>query len=274
MPDQTPTPDPSSRQPLEGSPAHCYQRYFVPQIGAPVAEDLLDAAALRRGERVLDVGCGTGVVARLAAQHVGHGMVAGLDPNPAMLEVAGEVTPEEMEIAWYQAPAESMPLADDSFDVVLCQMALQFVPDRPTALAEMHRVLAPEGRLALNLPGPAAPPLQHLAEALGRHIHQQAAGFVGAVFGLHDEAAIEALLEGAGFVNTRVSANVKELRVPAPREFMWQYIASTPLADVVGAAGEEARAALEGDVVAGWTHLVDGDGMTVQQRMVTATAHV
>ena len=76
-----------------GSPPENYERYFVPTIGMPVANDLIAVAALRPGERVLDVACGTGVVARLASQRVGAaGTVAGLDVNPGMLAAAASAT--------------------------------------------------------------------------------------------------------------------------------------------------------------------------------------
>ncbi|MGH6921322.1 MAG: class I SAM-dependent methyltransferase, partial [Geminicoccaceae bacterium] len=66
-----------------GTPAENYQRFFVPSIGAPVADDLIGIAGLQAGQRVLDVACGTGLVTRLAAERVGAaGAVAGLDVNP------------------------------------------------------------------------------------------------------------------------------------------------------------------------------------------------
>ena len=94
-----------------------YERFFVPAIGAPLATDLIRLAALRPGERVLDVACGTGVVARLASQQVGDtGTVTGLDVNPGMLAVARSATPPDMPIDWHEASAEAMSLPDASFD--------------------------------------------------------------------------------------------------------------------------------------------------------------
>ena len=107
------------------NPAVNYERYSVPAIGAPLAEDLVRAAALRPGQRVLDVACGTGVVARLAAQQVEvDGTVAGLDINPGMVAVARSETAPEMPVEWHEASADSMPFPDESVDVVLCQMGL------------------------------------------------------------------------------------------------------------------------------------------------------
>lgn len=102
-----------------------YEHYFVPVIAAPVAADLLEAAAIRPGERVLDVACGTGIVTRLTQERVGStGRIAGLDPNVGMLTVARQAALLEPQVDWYEAPAEAIPLQDESFDVVLCGMGL------------------------------------------------------------------------------------------------------------------------------------------------------
>ena len=250
-----------------------YERYFVPAIGAPLANDLVEIAALRPGERVLDVACGTGVVARLASQKVGAaGSVAGLDINPGMLAVARSTTPPGMAIDWHETSAEAMPLSDASFDVVLCQMGLQFVPDKIAALREMRRVLAPHGRLILNVPGPTPPLFLILAEALADHIGAEAAGFVNQVFSLHDAEQLENLISGAGFRDVSVQAGTRSLRLPPPEEFLWQYVQSTPLAGAVAQANHELRASLERDVAAKWQELVKDQALMLQVRMVVATA--
>ena len=100
-----------------GNAAENYERYFVPAIGRPVADDLMSVAALKPGERVLDVGCGTGVVTRLAAESTGV-TVTGLDMTPGMLEVAKSVTPSDLSIEWHQASADSMPLPDEAYWLV------------------------------------------------------------------------------------------------------------------------------------------------------------
>ena len=100
---------------------------------------------------MLDVACGTGIVARLAAQQVGTtGLVTGVDLNPGMLEVARAHTPTSgAAVDWREGDAGALPCDDASYDVVLCQQGLQFFPDQPRALREMHRVLVSGGRLAL-----------------------------------------------------------------------------------------------------------------------------
>jgi ubiquinone/menaquinone biosynthesis C-methylase UbiE len=250
-----------------------YQRFFVPVIGLPLAEDLLREAALKTGERVLDVGCGTGVVTRLAAEHVGPtGRVAGLDINPGMLAVARSVTAAEHDIEWHEASADDIPCSDSSFDVVLCQLSLQFVPDRSKAVREMHRVLVPGGRLVLNVPGPADPLFETLADALGHHIAPEAANFVRTVFSLHEEPEIERLLNEVDFRDVDAHAYTRELSLPASKDFLWQYVESTPLAGAVASADDSARSAMEQEVLSHWTQHEDADGLTYRQRIVVASA--
>lgn len=265
--------DPHDGEAYGASAPECYERFFVPAIGGPLAVDLIHRAELRAGERVLDVACGTGVVARLAAREVGDaGTVAGLDVNAGMLEVAESVAPTDAAIEWHQASVEEMPLEDGAFDVVLCQMGLQFVEDRARALREMRRVLAPGGRLLLNVPGPANPLFDTFDAALERHVGPRAAGFVRQVFVMDDAAEIRDLLSGAGFGEIDVEAETMDLRLPPPEEFLWQYVRSTPLAGMVAEADAAAREALERDVVGEWREFEADGGMTAPQRMLVASA--
>jgi len=253
--------------------AENYERFFVPAIGGPIARDLVEAAALTPGTRVLDVGCGTGIVARLAAEKLnGGGAIAGLDVNPGMLAVAREVTPDAAGIDWYEANAEAIPLPDGSFDVVLCQMTLQFIPGRVNALREMRRVLAREGRLVLNVPGPTPPLFEIFADALARHVDQQAAPFVHAVFSLNDADDIRDLARDAGFGRTSLTQVMKPLKLPRAKDFMWQYINCTPMATVVAGATNEQRLAMEREVCERWQAFSSGDGLAMEVGMTTLTA--
>lgn len=255
------------------NPPANYERFFVPAIGAPLAADLIRLAALRTGDRVLDVACGTGVLARLASQEVGDtGTVTGLDVNPGMLAVARSATPPSLPIEWHEASAEAMPLPDASFDVVACQMGLQFMPDKPVTLREMRRVLARRGRLILNVPGPTPRLFSIMGEALERHIGAEAAGFVNQVFSLHDPEEINNLIDSAGFRDVSVKAETKSLRLPPSEEFLWQYVHSTPLAGAVGELDDDRRGALERDVVAKWQEFVKDRALVLQVRVVVAMA--
>jgi ubiquinone/menaquinone biosynthesis C-methylase UbiE len=255
-----------------GSATENYERFFVPAIGAPLAQDLIAAADLRAGERVLDVACGTGIVARLAAERVGtSGSVAGLDINAGMLAVARSLgRPAGAVVRWYETTAESMPLPDESFDVVLCQLGLQFIADKVAALREMRRVLTREGRLLVTVPTPTEF-FNTLDVELSRHI-PPAAGFVRMVFSLHDEREIEHLFRDAGFGDVTVKSEGKTIHLPPPKEFLWQYVRSTPLAIHVANADTDTLGALEHDVENAWQPWVSDGGMTYQQGMIVALA--
>ncbi len=256
-----------------GNAAENYERYFVPTIGIPFATALLEAAGLHRGERVLDVACGTGVVTRLAAEQVGSsGAVAGLDINPAMLAVARSVSSSGAAIEWHEASAESLPLADGSFDVVLSSLGLQFVPDKASALREMRRVLAPGGRLAIATVGPTPPLFAILEQALVRHLKPEVAAFMRVVFSLHEPQELETLTSGAGFRDVEVRSTTLTLTLPGPADFLWQYVHSTPLAAAVEQIDDAGRVALEGDVVTGWRSFVKGGALADDLNVVLTTA--
>lgn len=251
--------------------AENYERFFVPSIGRPVADELMIAAGLRPEERVLDVACGTGVVARLAAERTGVA-VAGLDLNPGMLEVAKSVTPEDLRIGWHESSVDSMPFPDEAFDVVLCQMSLQFFPDKLLALREVRRVLCTTGRLLLNTPGRMHWLFEIMDGALERHVGPQASGFLRAVFSLGDTHEIAALLTSAGFNDVDVQATTVGLDLPPPDEFLWQYLYATPLGEAISKMDDQSLGALERDVVDQAASFAKGGTPNSQQEMVTATA--
>ena len=258
-----------SYETYSGGPAANYERYFVPAIGAPLANDLIELAELRPGERVLDVACGTGVVTRLAAERVGGGAVAGLDVNPGMLQVARQASGDKA-IEWHEASAEALPLGDGTFDVVLCQMGLQFVPDRLGAVREMRRVLVPGGRVVLNVPGPTPPPIAVLEQALRRHIGPEAGGFVATVFSLHDSEEVGELLEAADFSEVRARSERRTLRVPPPEDFLWQYVHSTPIADAASKLSADQRAELQQEFVTGSEPFTEDGALVLDLDMTSA----
>jgi ubiquinone/menaquinone biosynthesis C-methylase UbiE len=213
------------------------------------------------------------VVTRLAAERVGpSGTLAALDVNPAMLSAARSVPSSGAAIQWYETSAEAMPLPDAAFDVVLCQLGLQFVADKKAALREMRRVLVPGGRVLVSVPPPNAF-FDVLDEALARHVGDEAAGFVRMVFSLSEPATIERLFRDAGFHDVAVRTYSKPLRLPAARDFLWQYVHCTPLAGMLSNVDAARIAALEGDVVGRWQPWSEDGGMKCEQGMNVATGH-
>jgi SAM-dependent methyltransferase len=245
--------------------AERYQRDLVPAMFADWAPRLVDAARVQAGEHVLDVACGTGVVARLAAARVGsQGRVVGLDVNSGMLSVAGALPAiAGASIEWCEASALDMPLPDQSFDVVLCQQGVQQFPDRPRALREMRRVLRPGGRLAAAVWGhiEGSPGFVALVEALERHIGVAAANNRRAPFALGDPTALLTLVTEAGFRNVEVSTLVETARFPSPDKLVEYQLAASPLS-TLGTITDQALDAVLQDVRSSLQSYVDDNGLT------------
>jgi ubiquinone/menaquinone biosynthesis C-methylase UbiE len=257
---------------LERASAEAYERYAVASWSGPLAARLVALAAPQEGERVLDVACGTGIVARLAAEAVGaRGAVAGVDLNEGMVAIAREQAPA---VDWRQGDVEALPAADGAFDLVACQQGLQFFGRRAVALAEMRRALAPGGRLALSVMRPIAHNAGWgaLADALGRHAGPEAGAMMRAPFPDWDGAELRELVTSAGFEDVRVLIVVEGARYPSPAELVRWEAEASPLAGPLSALSAETRAALVADVEAAIADRVDDDGVLLAQETYVVLA--
>jgi SAM-dependent methyltransferase len=229
---------------VAGNAAEIYERELVPAVFGLWGPRVVELARLRRGLRVLDVACGTGLVARLAAEAVGaDGRVAALDLNPAMLAVASELPPVDgAQIDWVEGDAQSLPFTDASFDVVCCQLGLQFFPDRERAVREIKRVLVPGGRAVVMVwrEIERAPGFEVLAAALGRTMGADAEALMRAPFGLADAAELSRLLETGGLRDCAVRAETGKVQFATAAAFVRIQTEASPLAAIVTTAPKEA----------------------------------
>ena len=134
------------------SVANAYDQVLVPLLFTPWAEKLVESFHPWDGHRILDLATGTGVLAEKLSAEVGDaGQVTGVDINPEMLAMAalrcGQASPA---VDFMVATAESLELADQSVDIIVCQQGFQFFPDKAAAAGEMHRVLCTGGRLVVT----------------------------------------------------------------------------------------------------------------------------
>ena len=187
------------------SAAHVYEQQFVPTLFQHWSNVMTDLASITSGQRVLDVACGTGVLACAAAKQTGpSGKIIGLDVNQEMLAVArSKAAPVE----WCQGQAESLPFADESFDAVVSQFGFMFFDDQRTALQEMMRVLSPGGQLAVAVcdaidhsPGYAV-----LAELLQRLFGDTIAQAFRAPFASGDRQYLLDVCTDAGIHNAKIT---------------------------------------------------------------------
>lgn len=251
---------------LEGNAAELYERYLVPAITSLWAADLIERGAPQAGERVLDVACGTGIVARLAATRMRRGRVVGLDINPGMLVVARSLPPQPgPAIEWHEGSVLNMPFHDGSFDLCLCQLGLQFFPDRAAALREMRRVLCTDGRLSVSVFAAIEDTAvtNALADSLDRRLGPGTSAVKRAEHSLADAGELRRLAEEAGFRNVVVTGVSKTIRFPSPQLYARIQLTATPLAGTVAGLESAARDALldavAGDLAAALGSTVDGE---------------
>ena len=221
--------------------AEAYEAKLVPALFAEWAPCLVDFAGIRPGQAVLDVACGTGIVARTVADQLGGaGRVVGLDLNPAMLAVARRVCPD---IEWREGDAAAMPFPDGSFDVVVCQMALMFFRDRAGALRDMRRVVSAGGTVALVVPAhlAAQPAYAPFVEMAARHAGPEAVSLLGAYFSCGDLGLLTSLLESAGLAVAGTRTRLGHVKCASVDEFVAAEVESSPLA---GRIGQDAYASI------------------------------
>lgn len=217
---------------ISAEQAELYEAKFVPAIFAQWAEPLLDAAGVGAGHSVLDVACGTGVLARTAAARVGPtGRVVGLDLNEGMLAVARRVRPD---IEWRQGDAAGLPFGDDTFDVVLCQSALMFMPDPTQVLREMGRVgdlVGVQVYDSLHDQAGYGPWISLVA----KHAGPDAVNLLSTYWVHGDLDGLARRFEDAGLEVTAVHPKLGVARFASVEEFVQTEIGSTPLAGRIDA---------------------------------------
>ena len=231
---------------VDAAAAEVYERNFVPALFGTWAGPLCDAAGVTAGDRVLDLACGTGVVAREAARR--GASPVGTDCNAGMLGVAKRIVPV---MEWVRADAAALPFPDASFDRTLCQFALMYFPDRPAALREARRVTRPEGTIAFAVwasidqsPGYAV-----LADVFERAAGAEAAATLRAPYVLADAIELRRLLAEAGVEAVTIDTRTEMAHFASVDDFVRTEVEGSPLAGTIGEAGynallEDARTSL------------------------------
>jgi len=242
---------------------------------APWALDLVDRAELRSGGRVLDVACGTGVVTRAAASALGSsGEVVATDLNPGMVAEAQNHAVDGASVQWQTADATDLPFESDSFDAVLCQQGLQFVPDKAAAVREMKRVVRSGGTAAVSVwrsleqnPWSAA-----LANGLTRSLSPEAGQMMAAPSAFDDREALGALFADAGFASVDVEAVELTRSADDARAAIEGNLSALPVAgEIVAMAGEDYTGMID-RIVASLGGFVIDNVLTVPTRSLVLTA--
>jgi ubiquinone/menaquinone biosynthesis C-methylase UbiE len=227
----------------DNTPSEIYEQHLVPAMFEPFARDLIKLCNIKRYERILDVACGTGIVSRLAIDYVNAsvGKVVGIDINPIMLNMARRCSTGR-NIEWKEGSALSLPFPDGSFDLVICQQGLQFMPDRNKAVREMNRVLisgsnredkrSSYGRLVLSVWTSIkdSPGFSILQRLLLDTISNEAATILQLPHSLSDIKELVSLVRAAGFNKILSKKVTKTISFPSVEEFVIGYTNGSMLA--------------------------------------------
>jgi ubiquinone/menaquinone biosynthesis C-methylase UbiE len=257
-----------------------YQEFMVPGMFSVLAEAVADAVEPAAGDRALDLACGTGALTRILAGRVGpNGSVTGLDLSDGMLAVARSQDGSDgaAPVEYVQGSAEELPFDDAWFDEITCQQGLQFFPDRPGALREARRVLAPGGQAAFacwtEMPDHAG--FWALAESAAAHGGPELRQVQRQPYSLSDPGEMRRLLEEAGFSDVVVEIERVAARFDAaPERFAERVIASTPAAGPFSGLGDAQRAAIAAATAAALEEHRDGDGVAFEMPSLIAVARV
>lgn len=251
--------------------AEMYESKFVPALFADWAPHVVEMGDVSTGHAVLDAACGTGIVARIAVQRVGpHGRVVGVDLNQAMLTVAERVCPD---VELRQADITSLPFDDETFDVVLCQMALMFFPDRTAAIREMGRVVKPHGTVVVMVPSSldAQPAYRPLVELAARHAGPEAVAMLSAYWACGDLDDLLDTTRDAGLEVLSTRTRMGTASFDSIDEFVSVEVESTPVRERLtdheyDTLRREANRVLENFVAADGTAQIPIEGHLVAAR--------
>lgn len=237
---------------LSTDAAEFYESTFVPALFGELAARLVAFAKPAPGQAVLDVACGTGIVARTAAERLNEtDTVVGVDLNESMLAVARRLRPD---IEWRLADAATLPFDDGSFDVVFCQAALMFFADPVAALREMARVAGRTGLVAVLVPGRLRESAGYLAltKAAARHGGPEVVDLLQSYFAVGEPDRLAVLFATAGLAFERMQTWFGATRLDSIESFL-----GAELLPLAGTVDEATRARIAEDCRIALAEFVD-----------------
>jgi ubiquinone/menaquinone biosynthesis C-methylase UbiE len=265
-----------NRYELEEAAVAAYERQKVRSIFRPLAEATLTALGNRRLGAVLDVACGTGIMARVIRERNGPAVpVVGVDVSSGMIAAARALSSDlDGTFDWHVASVDAMPLAAGSVDSCFCQQGIQYFPDEGAALAEIRRVLRDKGCLVLTVWTEANAYFRAQSDAMRRHVGEAAAMKALSPFSYPARTRLPDMLEGQGFRDVGVR-DISISRVIADAERgIAEDIDGSPLGPLVRACDEATMRRVVDDILSDCADFIDGTDLCVPQHasMVTAIA--
>jgi len=260
---------------FDGSIPENYDRFLGPFIFEPYAENLVNRLELGANANVLEVACGTGIVTRRLAQRLPRGgRLTATDLNEPMLAYARGKNPGLAGIAWRTADAAALPFPDESFDAVVCQFGLMFVPDKAAAAREARRVLRPGGTFLFNVWGRIEenPWAAMTHETVARFFPENPPDFYAVPFGYHDAGVIRSLLEGAGFGEIRLDWVELDSVSPSARALATGIIQGNPILHAIREHGRVEVVRVQAAVEEGLRARFGADPIRMRTRALAVAA--
>jgi ubiquinone/menaquinone biosynthesis C-methylase UbiE len=225
---------------FQGEIPENYDRFLGPSFFEPFARDIVAHLPQLDVQSVLEIACGTGIVTRRLRDALPRQVeIVATDLNADMFEFAGRRFREDEQIDWQQADVSALPFSDRSFDAIVCQFGLMFVPDKETAIRECYRVLRGGGVFLFNVwDSFAANPIGELAHTtIASFFESDPPKFYELPFGFHDRQLIRELLQNVGFAEIELSPVTLPCRNNSAREFATGLVRGNPVAAEVRERG-------------------------------------
>jgi SAM-dependent methyltransferase len=194
-----------------------YEALFVPALFSPWTWHLVEGAGIDEGSHVLDIACGSGVLARQALSKTGgSGRIVGIDPAPGMIAAAMELEPN---IEWVLGSAEKMEFDDSGFDSIVSQFGMMFFKDRNVAASEIFRVMKPGGRLAVAVWNSIEnnPAYGDIIAVLDEEVSTAAGDALRLPYSLGDSEEVTGIFDHAGFTDLSVETKTEQATFPSSR---------------------------------------------------------
>ena len=261
---------------LRGDAASIYEEQKVPAMFAPLAGATLDAVKLSPNDCILDVACGTGIVARKIRERIGpEARIVGADLNEGMIETARSLSdPVSESCEWYVAPVDHLPFGDGEFTRVFCQQGFQFFPDGLAALKEMKRVLKKDGEAVITVWKEPSPFFVALSQSIKRHVGSDESTQSLAPFTYDNHANFESLAEQAGFAGFARQELTVNRTIGRPETAIEKEILGNTVGPAVQAKGHEVMQCIVMEVTQALPAYLQGENLVVPQTTCLYRARV
>ncbi|MCP3925584.1 MAG: class I SAM-dependent methyltransferase [Desulfobacterales bacterium] len=256
-----------------------YEKYIVPTFSGAWAKDIVKRSELKKSDRILDLACGTGIVARTVSEFLGTSkQITGVDVNEIVLKKAIEIASKKsLSIEYIKTNVHKLPFSDESYDVVLCQQGLQYFPDKLLGLNEVNRILTKKGKVVFSVWSTIdhSPFYKTLYRALDEYIGIDAASILSSAFILDDPENIREMLKKTGFKDIHIRLAIKQMRYKSLDEFLIGSLAASPFAKEILALTELKQNEMFLMIKESISDYIDDDGLAapMESYVVSAIKH-